>query len=87
MSITMRARIMERYKSAGIDVQQRVMLLFYFLLIAVILLAGLVAMNIMLAKDAGVVGITIILAAIMAAAVIALLFTVRGRYFVGADMA
>jgi methyl-accepting chemotaxis protein len=78
---------MERYTSAGIDVQQRVMLLFYFLLIAVILLAGLVAMNIVLAKDAGVIGITIILAAIMAAAVVALGFTVRGRYFVGADMA
>jgi len=77
---------MQRYQTAGIDVQQRVMLLFFFLLVAVVLLGGLIVMNVMLAKDAGVVTISLILAGIMACALIALVFTTRGGYTVGSAL-
>ena len=86
MRNTLRQTIMGRYKNAGIDVQHRVMLLCYFLLVAVILVSGLIVMNIVLAKDAGVVTITIVLAGIMACALVALVLTVRGWYFAGADI-
>ena len=86
MRNTLRQTIMGRYKNAGIDVQQRVMLLCYFLLVAVVLVSGLIVMNSVLAKDAGVVTITIVLAGIMICALIALVLTVRGWYFAGADI-
>jgi PAS domain S-box-containing protein len=86
MKNPIRTRIMERYKTAGIDVQHRVMLLAGFLLITVVLLGGLVAMNIVLAQQESIVTITLVLVGIMGCAVVAFVFTVRGRYFVGADI-
>jgi len=44
-------------------------------------------MNIVLSQGAGVIGITVVLVAIMAAAVVALVLTVAGRYYAGADVA
>ena len=75
---------MQRYQTATIDIQQRVMLLIVFLVAAVLLLGGLIAMNLILAKDAGVVTITLILAGVMVCALAALVFTTRGAYGVGA---
>jgi|GEM_PF-649944 len=81
------ARIMKRYETAGIDVRERVMLLFYFLLIAVVLLGGLIIMNIVLAEDAGVITVTLILAGVMVCATVGLVFTAAGRYTAGAGIA
>jgi len=77
---------MKRYAQAGIDVQERVPLLFWFLLIADILLCGLIVMNFVLSQGPTVMRIALILLGVILMSTTALVLILRGRYHGGANL-